>query len=137
MSPVSCSIARCFESSFRGARSANPESRDSGSGPSDHPGMTRLEQSTDYGRSFDLRDQPGQLPHVVKRHDRPGGAQRVVITGPAMAAAVKAEDGHAGGKRAGDAGYAVLDHNTSFGGHPHLRRCEQKQIWRRLAALDL
>jgi hypothetical protein len=27
--------------SFRGARSANPESRDSGSGPSDHPGMTR------------------------------------------------------------------------------------------------
>src|SRR5215510_9932045 len=26
--------------SFRGARSANPESRDSGSGPSDHPGMT-------------------------------------------------------------------------------------------------
>ncbi len=28
------------EPSFRGARSANPESRDSGSGPSDHPGMT-------------------------------------------------------------------------------------------------
>jgi 5-carboxymethyl-2-hydroxymuconate isomerase len=27
--------------SFRGARSANPESRDSGSGPSDHPGMTK------------------------------------------------------------------------------------------------
>src|SRR5260370_18777513 len=27
--------------SFRGARSANPESRDSGSGPSDHPRMTR------------------------------------------------------------------------------------------------
>src|SRR6201999_3510051 len=26
--------------SFRGARSVNPESRDSGSGPSDHPGMT-------------------------------------------------------------------------------------------------
>ena len=26
--------------SFRSARSANPESRDSGSGPSDHPGMT-------------------------------------------------------------------------------------------------
>jgi len=26
--------------SFRGARSANPESRDSGSGPADHPGMT-------------------------------------------------------------------------------------------------
>jgi hypothetical protein len=26
--------------SFRGAQSANPESRDSGSGPSDHPGMT-------------------------------------------------------------------------------------------------
>src|SRR5258708_17316815 len=26
--------------SFRGARSANPESRDSGSGPPDHPGMT-------------------------------------------------------------------------------------------------
>jgi 4-amino-4-deoxy-L-arabinose transferase-like glycosyltransferase len=26
--------------SFRGARSASPESRDSGSGPSDHPGMT-------------------------------------------------------------------------------------------------
>src|SRR5258708_16249704 len=29
-----------IESSFRGAQSANPESRDSGSGPSDHPGMT-------------------------------------------------------------------------------------------------
>jgi hypothetical protein len=29
-----------FSKSFRGARSANPESRDSGSGPSDHPGMT-------------------------------------------------------------------------------------------------
>src|SRR6202171_1751153 len=28
--------------SFRGARSANPESRDSGSGPSDHPGMTAV-----------------------------------------------------------------------------------------------
>src|ERR1700754_1559782 len=28
--------------SFRGARSANPESRDSGSGPSDHPGMTAI-----------------------------------------------------------------------------------------------
>jgi 4-amino-4-deoxy-L-arabinose transferase-like glycosyltransferase len=28
--------------SFRGARSANPESRDSGSGPTDHPGMTWL-----------------------------------------------------------------------------------------------
>jgi hypothetical protein len=28
------------ETSFRGAQSANPESRDSGSGPSDHPGMT-------------------------------------------------------------------------------------------------
>src|SRR5467141_2407023 len=27
--------------SFRGAQSANPESRDSGSGPSDHPGMTK------------------------------------------------------------------------------------------------
>src|ERR1700676_3439916 len=27
-------------SSFRGARSSNPEPRDSGSGPSDHPGMT-------------------------------------------------------------------------------------------------
>jgi uncharacterized protein (TIGR00369 family) len=27
-------------SSFQGAQSANPESRDSGSGPSDHPGMT-------------------------------------------------------------------------------------------------
>src|SRR5205807_1720263 len=26
--------------SFRGVRSTNPESRDSGSGPSDHPGMT-------------------------------------------------------------------------------------------------
>jgi hypothetical protein len=29
------------KASFRGARSASPESRDSGSGPSDHPGMTR------------------------------------------------------------------------------------------------
>jgi hypothetical protein len=29
------------DTSFRGARSANPESRDSGSGPSGHPGMTR------------------------------------------------------------------------------------------------
>jgi L-gulonate 3-dehydrogenase len=29
-----------FQPSFRGAHSANPESRDSGSGPSDHPGMT-------------------------------------------------------------------------------------------------
>jgi hypothetical protein len=30
-----------FPSSFRGAATAaNPESRDSGSGPSDHPGMT-------------------------------------------------------------------------------------------------
>ena len=62
-----------------------------------------------------LRDQPGQLPHIVERHDRPGGAQPVVITGPAMAAAAKAEDGHTGGKRAGDAGDAVLDHKTSFG----------------------
>jgi hypothetical protein len=31
--------------SFRGARSANPESRDSGSGPSDHPGMTAVKFS--------------------------------------------------------------------------------------------
>src|SRR2546430_7341933 len=28
--------------SFRGAQSVNPESRDSGAGPSDHPGMTTL-----------------------------------------------------------------------------------------------
>src|SRR5262249_13367558 len=30
----------CFLIRHSGARSANPESRDSGSGPSDHPGMT-------------------------------------------------------------------------------------------------
>src|SRR5258707_2134101 len=38
LSVVMCSYPSC--TSFRGARSANPESRDSGSGPSDHPGMT-------------------------------------------------------------------------------------------------
>src|SRR6202140_1865805 len=31
---------KAAQPSFRGAHSANPESRDSGSGPSDHPGMT-------------------------------------------------------------------------------------------------
>jgi error-prone DNA polymerase len=31
---------KLIQSSFRGTRSVNPESRDSGSGPSDHPGMT-------------------------------------------------------------------------------------------------
>src|SRR5690242_19936848 len=31
--------------SFRGARSANPESRGSGSGPSNHPGTTTLLES--------------------------------------------------------------------------------------------
>src|SRR5450631_147608 len=38
LSLVMCSYPSC--PSFRGAPSANPESRDSGSGPSDHPGMT-------------------------------------------------------------------------------------------------
>src|ERR1700681_3490983 len=38
LSLVMCSYPSC--PSFRGARSANPESRDSGSGPADHPGMT-------------------------------------------------------------------------------------------------
>ena len=43
---------RCdAEASFRGARSANPESRDSGSGPSDHPGMTRIKSPARGRRS--------------------------------------------------------------------------------------
>src|SRR6266436_2253489 len=38
-------LAPCFLFlSFRGARSANPESRDSGSGATHHPGMTALIQ---------------------------------------------------------------------------------------------
>jgi hypothetical protein len=37
--------------SFRGARSANPESRDSGSGPSDHPGMTEQRNHSAFAGS--------------------------------------------------------------------------------------
>ena len=51
-----------------------------------------------------LPDQPGQLPHIVKRHGRPRGAKRVAVTRTAMAAAMKAKNGHSGGQRAGDAG---------------------------------
>src|SRR5260370_513062 len=40
-----CGVTEHLTSSFRGARSANPESRDFGSGPSDHPGMTRTMKS--------------------------------------------------------------------------------------------
>ncbi|MGA7999965.1 MAG: hypothetical protein WCA28_34320, partial [Bradyrhizobium sp.] len=52
-----------FASSFRGARSANPESRDSGSGPSDHPGMTDY-VSTDakYSSAF---SRVGKRPNEI------------------------------------------------------------------------
>src|SRR5216684_2457386 len=38
--PLRSEEGRRLRSSFRGSRSENPESRDSGSGPTDHPGMT-------------------------------------------------------------------------------------------------
>src|SRR5436190_15397403 len=38
-------LGTLLHQSFRGVRSANPESRDSGYGPSDHSGMTSLGQS--------------------------------------------------------------------------------------------
>ena len=66
-----------------------------------------------------------------------GGAQRVGMTRPAMAAAVKAEHGHPGGARAGDAGHAVLDHEASRRASLHLFGREQEQVRRRLAARDL
>src|SRR5450631_3198451 len=60
-----------------------------------HSGAWR---SARHGRNFNPRDQIGQLPHVVKGHGGARGAQRVGITGPAMAAAVKAKHGHPGGE---------------------------------------
>ena len=76
----------------------------------------------------DPREQVGQLPHIVKRDRRPGCAKRFIIARSAMAASVKAEDGHAGGKRAGNAGDAVLDHHASPRKCGHLRGREQEQI---------
>src|SRR5216684_2933279 len=58
-------IAGYISTSFRGARSANPESRDSGSGPSDHPGMTSQNFHHDSKikeNSFSRRRNPHQGP---------------------------------------------------------------------------
>src|SRR5947209_9074395 len=40
--PLARNDGKVSRLSFRGTRSVNPESRDSGSGPLDHPGMTVL-----------------------------------------------------------------------------------------------
>ena len=66
-----------------------------------------------------------------------GGAQRLGMTGQAMAAAVKAEHGHPGGARAGDAGHAVLDHQAAFGRWRPSVRPRTEQVRRRLAARNL
>src|SRR5882757_7815527 len=61
-----------FSPSFRGARSANPESRDSGSGPSDHPGMTDSNLQRPAAVD-DMRDAGGERALVAGQIDREGG----------------------------------------------------------------
>src|SRR6201996_239289 len=57
--------------SFRGVRSTNPESRDSGSGPSDHPGMTRVNGNPgQIATRFPFRSaQHRQLNHIIRMLD--------------------------------------------------------------------
>ena len=80
---------------------------------------------------------PGNCRISSNSASAPGGAQRLGMAGPAMAAAVKAEHGHPGGDRAGDAGNAVLDDQASRWRAPHLCGREQEQVRRRLAARHL
>src|SRR5947209_15201705 len=75
--------------------------------------------------------------HVREGQIGTGLAQGLGMADPAMAAAVKAEHFHPGGPRAGDAGKAVLDHDTARGRDAHFFRSKQEQVRRRLAVRHL
>ncbi len=82
---------------------------------------------------------PAQAVDACPRRSGPAPAWRRVSAwpGPAMAAAVKAEHFHPGRPGAGDAGKAVLDHDTALGRDAHLLRGKQEQIGCGLAVCHL
>src|SRR5262244_2069812 len=105
-------------------------------GASGRTELTRSSLETGYSGPY-LRDQRGQPPHVVKDLDCARMQERRRMAGTAVAAARKAEHGHAGGSGTGNPGDAVLDDEASFRPRAHPFGSEQEQIGCGLATIDV
>src|ERR1700760_4043789 len=84
-----------------------------------------------------LANQSRQFPHIGKGPRGTSRTQHSLVLAGTMAAAEKAEHGHAGRNGPGDPGHAVLDDDAALRFGLHLFGGEQEEIGRGLAARDL